>query len=168
MALGHRKNPSTSYVIGKLGTVSGSNTPRLLGLQCESDPCLERPCGALGWNTKAGDGSGSAPTTAAPCARPAPAPGRRANRAGYLCENEIKPQGGVPMWKSNRIKQTLTSTFQQIFVEFLACSKIEMLKSSIFFQISSWFSLISMKFTPIFSDFVEKRFNYSKFLAFNL
>ena len=36
-----------------------------------------------------------------------------------------------------------------------------------FCQISSWFSLIFMKFHRIFSDFLEKRCNYSKYLDFN-
>ena len=46
---------------------------------------------------------------------------------------------------------------------------LEILKSLQFFQISSWFSLIAMKFDRIFSDFVdnsEKRCNFSKLLDF--
>ena len=61
-----------------------------------------------------------------------------------------------------------TSIFQQIFINFFGVFKIRHAEKFDFCQISSWFSLIFMKFGRIFSDFLEKRCNYSKYLDFNL
>ena len=66
---------------------------------------------------------------------------------------------GAAGWKAN-----ISANFHRIFGVF----KIRNAEKFDFFQISSWFSLIFMKFARIFSDFLEKRCNYSKFLDFNL
>ena len=58
--------------------------------------------------------------------------------------------------------------FRKFSSNFFAFSTWEMIKTFDFYQISSWFSLILMKFARLFSDFLEKRCNYSKCLDSNL
>ena len=57
--------------------------------------------------------------------------------------------------------------FSKFSSKFFGVFKIRHAEKFDFFQISSWFSLIFMKFCRIFSDFFEKRCNYSKYLDFN-
>ena len=119
----------------------------------------------------------------------------RSGRGTYV---KIKSLGGVNMWKLNQTlngsfsavskpnfasKYSLESSWRdlqdlhafaplrpQYFIEFFGVFKIRLTKKFDFFQTSSWFSLIFMKFARIFLDFLEnaeKRCNYSTFLDFD-
>lgn len=63
----------------------------------------------------------------------------------------------------HRSDLNISANFHRFFLAF----SIRNAKKFDFFQISSWFSLILMRFARIFLDVLEKRCNYSKFLESN-